>query len=556
MLLENDSRIEKTIFSNRWCDAAFCILLLIGLYLRLSNLHYPINNPEASRDYLVANHIITHHEYPLMGPWNGVFGPIKNSPLYYYILAGFLLVKNNIMFLGIMNVFLQLATGGIIYVLARKMFNGVTGLLAAGFFLFSRLNLVQSSEMWQPYLMQPFVNASFLLMFFSHAREKPFLLLAAVFTFFFAAAIHNSVFSLAPIFLTLAFLIARAQPDPIRTYRNTAMISCISLLVWWTPVAFSLAHTKTWSTILQSSTGVSVTHLSHVAHNIMNNIGLIFFHIRYGEGLAPYAAIGFVVTATFLFAGYCLRESRAKSISLLVLIFMMLQTIVLASFIDKPLQPHYFTPLFGIFFVIIAEQIRWFSSRNFPCASIGIATVFFLLYNFSGGFNFIRFGIIMHPPSYTASSAASLLSGILPIAVVAYPEDGHTARQIESAYGVRDAILYETYNIQKRERLAPTVFSRMIVYKDLGVPKLVTDAPFWVMLENKTHMKLTRVDDLAGNSYEQSADPRYAFLVCEYTSGTDGGCIDTFNEEQRGYLLMNNIYHSFPFSVYLAKQVP
>lgn len=83
MLLKDRAWIKRIVSWNHWCDAAFFILLLIGLYLRLANLHYPINNPETYRDYLVANHMITHNEYPLTGPWNGVLGPIKNSPLYY-----------------------------------------------------------------------------------------------------------------------------------------------------------------------------------------------------------------------------------------------------------------------------------------------------------------------------------------------------------------------------------------------------------------------------------------------------------------------------------------
>ncbi len=548
------SWIKTMLDWKHWYNTAFFLLLLIALVLRLSNLHYPINNPEASRDYLVASHIVAYHEYPLMGPWNGMLGGIKNSPLYYYVLAGFLLIRNDIMFLGLVNVLLQLTTGVILYLLAKKMFGEVTGFFAATLFLFSRLNLVQSSEMWQPYLMQPFLNLSFLLMFMGYEKRNLALLLTSIFTFIFAAAIHNSVFVLAPVFFVLAFLIARKEADATRAYFKIIAVSCASFFVWWMPVAISLMRTNTARVLL--SADIPTIGIRHFIQNIKYNIDLIFFNIRWGQGLSVEAMAAFVTIMAFLFIGYYIRESRAKTILLFVLFLAVCQTIVISSFIDKPLQPHYFTPLFGILFILIAEQIRWICSRNIFYACTGFVMTALLFGMVSDNFNFIRFGIEMRYPLYTVPASAAFLFGSSPFAIVAYAQDVYTARQIKSIDGVRDIILSESRNIQRREHLATDHFFRIAAYKDQrGGFLFTTDAPFWVKLEEVTHRKLTSVDDSSGNSFESIADPRYTFLVCEVTAMPIADCTSAFRREWPEYLLVDKVYSAHPFDVYLAKYV-
>lgn len=533
-----------------WYHTAFFLLLLIAFVLRLANLHYPVNNPEASRDYLVASHIVADQEYPFMGPWNGVLGSIKNSPLYYYVLAGLLLIRNDIMFLGIVNVLLQLATGWMIYLLAKKMFGEITGLFAAALFLFSRLNLVQSSEMWQPYLMQPFLNLSFLLMFMSYEKKNLSLLLISIFTFIFAAAIHNSVFVLAPTFFVLAFHIAGREADATRAYYKIIAVSCASLFVWWMSVGISLMRTNTAHVLLSADT--SLIGIRHFAKNIIHNTDLIFFSIRYGQGLPMDAMAAFVTIMALLLIGYCVCESRAKTILLFVLSLAICQVIILSSFIDKSLQPHYFTPLFGILFILIAEQIRWLGSRNTFYACVGVTMAVFLFGMVSANFNFIRFGIEIRPPFYTAHGLASL-HGSSPFSIVAYPQDASTARQLKSIDGVRDIILSESKNIQRREHLAADHFFRIVAYKDQeGESLLITDAPLWVKLEDVTRIKLTSVDDSANNSFESITDDRYIFLICEATTMPAIDCTSAFNREWQGYLLIDKIYSVFPFDVYLA----
>ena len=98
-------------------DFLFIAVLIFAFYIRIVNInnYYPIDMADVARDYLVSSHIIQYKELPSVGPYasNDV---VRNSPVYYYLLAFFLLFQNNIFFLGLANVFLQIVTIFIILV--------------------------------------------------------------------------------------------------------------------------------------------------------------------------------------------------------------------------------------------------------------------------------------------------------------------------------------------------------------------------------------------------------------------------------------------------------
>lgn len=55
--------------------------------------------------------MVKYHEFPLAGDWNSLYSPkLMDSPLYYYIAAGLVAIKDDILFLGLVNIFAQLAS--------------------------------------------------------------------------------------------------------------------------------------------------------------------------------------------------------------------------------------------------------------------------------------------------------------------------------------------------------------------------------------------------------------------------------------------------------------
>lgn len=122
-----------------------CVALLLRLY-GFQDRHYSYQS-DYNRDYLVAHHIVAYHEFPLTGTDNQ-FGSRGDSPVYFYLLALPLLIKDDIIFLGLLNILLQLGALVVVYILARSMFGKPVGLIALAFFGLSQSIADQSNFVW------------------------------------------------------------------------------------------------------------------------------------------------------------------------------------------------------------------------------------------------------------------------------------------------------------------------------------------------------------------------------------------------------------------------
>src|SRR5689334_19933151 len=103
----NGKKIIKFLHKHRY-DLCFVLLLAYSLAVRISGLNPHYFASDLQRDYLIGNHIITFNEAPKFGPGNSVFGSAV-LPIYNYMTAFFLLIKNDAMFLNFVNILLQVA---------------------------------------------------------------------------------------------------------------------------------------------------------------------------------------------------------------------------------------------------------------------------------------------------------------------------------------------------------------------------------------------------------------------------------------------------------------
>ncbi|MBI4067226.1 phospholipid carrier-dependent glycosyltransferase [Candidatus Gottesmanbacteria bacterium] len=150
------------------------IILLICLLLRVSQIDYPFAFKwgDGERDTLVANHIVSYQEYPLIGP-HGLLSEkgLHNSPFYYYFLAFFLYFYNSPITLALLNISLQLLTLVILYLLGKNLFGEKVALLSTLLFGLNPHLISQSEYIWQPYVSQPFGLTSFYLLFLAFSKK-------------------------------------------------------------------------------------------------------------------------------------------------------------------------------------------------------------------------------------------------------------------------------------------------------------------------------------------------------------------------------------------------
>src|SRR3990167_4879771 len=88
------------------------IILVTAVLVRIPRLDFPLSYifawGDGARDFFIANHILSFREFPLLGPFNLLYDSgIYNTPLYYYILSFFLIPFNNVLTLGVVNIFLS-----------------------------------------------------------------------------------------------------------------------------------------------------------------------------------------------------------------------------------------------------------------------------------------------------------------------------------------------------------------------------------------------------------------------------------------------------------------
>ncbi len=119
------------LFLAKW-GAVFNIVLLSYLVL-VGAAQYEIDN---ARDYLLVHHIVHEDFFTLIGPRSGAIQGIFHGPLWLYLLViPFVLSQGSPIGMSLFGVFLLAIATGIVYFVGKKMYDDLTGNLAA--FLFS-----------------------------------------------------------------------------------------------------------------------------------------------------------------------------------------------------------------------------------------------------------------------------------------------------------------------------------------------------------------------------------------------------------------------------------
>lgn len=509
--------------NNIW-DTLFVLFIVVNIFARLGNFEnkYFLGVGDSSRDYLVARHIVKYQEYPLVGPWNSVYDSLRNSPVYYYALALLVAVRDDLLFLGVVNIVLQAVVVLLVYALAKEMFSPPTALAASTIYGLSALSFNQSSFLWQPFFSLPFAWIGYWLLWKGFLRSDHWYLIGAVGIEMVAAALHFSVLAILPAFLLLTCLFLwSTKPRPWQWVFFGIFILLASAGLFL-PVVEHLFRNRAAGSLIEKSLyiGTPVELLENFIQNISTFFGYFLF---YGHNFSPIVLKGATAATLLLFGAYqCIQKDRTGKARFWILLSFIFFPLLLASFIKKPIYDHFFTPLYGLLAIAIAETLHGFIPKKLNAVKVFL--VLLLTYFASDKlFNF-RF-------------------------------DG----AYENLTTVRNAAL-AMRNVVTLKQKDDKVFSGNFiieVYKK-GDGRTHNDSIFWTQLELLTGNKYTQVVNY-GNSYVPLNTDGYIFLVCQrYVLFKDAQneCLQKFHADFPHHVLIVPVYAQDVFEIFLTQKRP
>lgn len=537
----------KKFFSSIGLDDHFFVLIMIvALLIRMSAFVYPHYYEDANRDYLIAHHILAFHEFPLNGP----FGQLPNSPLYYYIVAGILLIFDNFLFLNYVNIALQLVFLWGVYKVAKDFFGKTSGRIAVLFGAVSNIAVNQSLSMWMPHLMQVFLILSFAALSTAYHKRSYATACGGVILFVIAGLVYNPVFAMLPaMIVAMIFILKRFAYSLRQMIARAVLLSLIALdmmLIAYLPLFMTWSNVLSYRGFSRASFlfGVSFQELIRRA----GERGLMLMHMIFANthGLLFVAVCGLLILCVIMYYGSAPRMTMQKKHLLFLtaccLSFFLIIPLINAPGIAFPLR--YFTPLFGLFFVIIAEVIH---------------TAFFgdSLHRIAA-----RFAIIgcmtaaIATPSLLASSLFDYELATVSMRLSAAMLSVRSAELSIPSNPALTAIIGEIAAIQKREhRMQPNFFQFDSYFNGKKYPYV--DGVFWSPLEKHLSQKLVQVDDSDIRGFRPLTTDDYIFLICAYKGQQEAAhkeCEDTFLGIRSDYVIEKSVYVQSPYTIFLARK--
>lgn len=522
-------------------------IFVVALLLRLQSFgdpHYHYIG-DYNRDYLIAHHILAYHEFPLIGS-EGRFGRISHSPAYFYFLALPLLIKDDIIFLGFFNVLLQMGALILVYFFGRAMFGKPVGLGALAIFAMNQNIIYQSSVVWQPHIMQPFLLLSLFLLFFSYTHKSyRFLLLSIVF-FVFANVLYQSVLALIPFYFITAFLILRAnQTQSWQQYAGAIAYFLGTSILFYAPLLFYVSKNQVAITsFLHSASaffaGNNEGIISHFLSRTEFFAGVFFIHNPFvqlvSNNVSQRASLmnvfsgafisshitflsvlmGFLVLILFYFYGNREKEKKIMFLFVFGAIASFLAVTTLVSSDDFYVR--HLTPLFGIFAICIAELTYGFISRKSWGWIIAVPITLILVF----------------------SSSQDRIFGRLKTAIQSVRTDpmGFFVPHYMSP-PFATPLIQEIVAIKEKEHRKDFSFFDIRVY---GNPRLgYWVGTLWVALERNFSAHLVKVDDNNSWHFSPVHFPQYIFFYCDVARNVNPECMNSFLREYPDFRIIKEL---------------
>jgi len=558
-------RIRTFAGSNRFHVALVCFILILSIYLRFYQFAQPetwgaLDNGDYGRDYIVANHIVKYGEFPANGP-DERLGSMWVSPLYFYILSIVLLVNNDIKFLSLFNVFLQILSLLGVYALARTLLGKGTGLIALTLFGLSNAIIWQSYIIWQPHVMQPFIILSYLLLALGYQRRSISLLISSIASFWVSITLHYSVLAILPAYLVLLILAFRKAGAKTKDYMQAGMVAiAIGALLYAPAIIFMDDITNELSNI----TSVIFSHIELsipiLIGNLMDRVSTLFSFFLDNDAVffrppsynvfLIYTAMGVMFVAL---AVYFLKKRKDEQYYAMFAITSTIASFLLiAAFFRYDFYWWYLTPIMSLFVIVLSELVYRIGGRNILTSVARTGVVLGLVYILLG--NTTLWNQVKETPlkKVVARTFTFFTSG----------------KGVDTANPTLQSILHEINTLSDTQQNLN--FFDFRIFSDYNESLLnVDDADIlWAQLEYQLNARLVMVDSFAERDYSPIVkQPIYIFLLCrrknnishlvywpEDNALSNKKCLNAFSGELSGYFLERQIYSSEVQSIFLMKR--
>jgi len=529
------TRFKKWINKIGIVEIIFLFTIILGFLFRLS---YYSNDPkyiyegDYNRDYLVAHHMLKYHEVPLKGPDGGL--GVVSSPLYYYLLYLALLVNDSLLTLGIFNIFLQIGSILLVYLLCLQVFSKSTAFIASFLFNFQNNLIEQSQFVWQPAIMQPFNILAYFLAILSYEKKSFKLLVGSIIAFNIALSIHYSLIGILPLYFFIIFLIVYRVFKYKKYYLIIFVATFLSLVLTHIPLLILW-----WGNITgfftEASYYIPRPDFTYILDNFVSRTKIFFgyFFDTQSKQMSMFLFFSYSVLVIHYFIDKCVdlkRKSVAKIIFSGMGLFLLITSLKPDIGFGIPFPTRYFAPIFIPLIILIAEVTNPFRKDILVTKVLKIITLTFTVNIF----------LSKIPDLYRQTRLR------FPTNIVR-PEMTAIKGEIEA--------------IKQNENKSDYSFFIFKVYKyiyERGISEdLYQSEIFWVGAEKVLDARLTYVDDLEMRGWKPNASDEYIFLVCpklENDTDSNSDCFSSFLKDHAKYNKVKTVALSNLNSIYLFKR--
>lgn len=527
-------------------EIIFSIVLFLSLIIRIANFNAEAvyANPDGNSYYLVANHIVKYSEYPLVGASIGYLPELKKSPVWYYLLAALLFIKNDLLFLGWVNIFLSILTILAVYLFARLIFDKNTALTAALLFSFSEFSYQQAIfYIWDAFVAQTIIILSLLIFSLSVHKNNYQLLLIGIFIYIFAFAIYPpSGLFILPAIISLILFILKKQQRQFRFFIGAFVVMFGTLLLAYLPVLIYSVHNITFYS-LKPSKGL-IPPIDFLPE--LFSLFYIFwdgYFLNLSKNMFSLNNFLFLtVMGTLMYTFLTLKRSIQKEYYLLIISFIVSPLVIVSIFqLNRPFYDPQTMPIFGLlryflasivlFIVLISYAINYTLSKSYFLRIVQILIIISLIHT-------------------SFPSLANSFNNIM--------DKLYQKRQISiNNHPALGIIEKEIRNIKEEKHFSDFNFFQIIMLARVGSKSFIYDTPsFWVALEKNLNSKLVIIDNRSTWTYKPIGGNQVIFLICQgYSSIIDDEkeCLEPFIQTGT-YSKAKQIYSQFPYSIYITQR--
>lgn len=370
------TKLKKYIYSHKLEIFLLLAILLIASFFRLYRIaDYMTFLGDEGRDAIVAKDILRGN-FTLLGP-RASAGDFFLGPIYYYMMAPFLLLSNyDPVGPAIMVALIGVATVGLIYIVGKDLFNTKAGLIAAGLYAIAPLVISYSRSSWNPNPM-PFFALLILYLLYKGLKSRSFkTFLLTGFLLGLAMQLHYLTTFLGVIvfFFVVVGEYMMSKKSLIKRYLSDISAMLVGFLIGLSPfLLFEIRHgfpniRTIFKFILEDNTSKGYT----VGQSFVGNVLDVSFRLfaRLTTAFPPPEQVNIsesinlqiwqiatIILATISVVAFFVIKDRIK---VLLLALWLVFGILLFGIYRKPIYDYYLGFMFPLPFLLIGNLLSRF----------------------------------------------------------------------------------------------------------------------------------------------------------------------------------------------------